>query len=97
MFDYDSFPSSHMIDGLKLYFEEKIAPGSFMTAVLSNDLKEACARADFYNQDKLYDIVRWLYNEAPSTSWGSPEKVNKWLQGRSKIVEEKTLTGGKNG
>ena len=73
MFNYDLFPNQHMVDGLRLYFERGIEPGSFMTAVLCNDLKEACGRADHINRHLIFQIVAWLYNEAPYASWGSEE------------------------
>lgn len=68
----------HMRDGMKLYLERGIEPGSFLEAVLSNDLRAACECADHINQRRLFDIVSWLYNEAPAGSWGSPENFNHW-------------------
>lgn len=70
----------HIRDGLENYIEHHRAVGHFLTAVLSNDLLEACARADQTNRYRLFDIVDWLYNEAPSVCWGSPEKVGAWLK-----------------
>lgn len=46
--------------------------GSFLTAVLSNDLKEAIGRADDTNLVALPHIVAYLYNEIPAALWGSP-------------------------
>lgn len=54
-------------------------PGSFLTAVLSNDLLEACRRADERNRVALYWIVGWLHDNAPALSWGSAETVSNWL------------------
>lgn len=64
-------------------------PGDFLHAVLSNDLKESFARADEYNRDNLFSIVRYLYNEVPGLAWGSPEKVKLWLMhsGRKGLSE----------
>jgi len=56
-----------------------VPPGSFLQAVLSNDLVEACNRADHQNQRALYDYVYVLYNAMPSAAWGSPEKVRAWI------------------
>lgn len=78
MFDYSLLPQ-HIRDAMQRYIEDRIQPGGFLTAVLSNDLAEAFARADHINRMRLHDIVRFLYNEAPSTCWGSPEKVKSWL------------------
>lgn len=70
----------HMRDGVKRYFDHGIPPGSFMTAVLSNDLREALGRADDINRERLFDIVSFLYTDAPAACWGSPEKVSAWIE-----------------
>lgn len=53
-------------------------PGGFLTAVLSNDLKEAVARGDEGAIENLPHIVAYLYNDVPSGAWGSPENVRTW-------------------
>jgi hypothetical protein len=50
-----------------------------MRAVLENNLVEAFGRADETNAARMRDWATWLFNEAPSTCWGSPEKVQAWL------------------
>lgn len=72
----------HIRGGVESYIEHHRAVGHFLTAVLSNDLREACARADQINRYRLFDIVDWLYNEAPRACWGSPESVDAWLEKR---------------
>lgn len=67
------------IDSLKLYQDHKIPTGSFLEAVLSNDLMGAMRRADEYSKMNLYNIVYYIYNEMPSNCWGSGEIVSKWL------------------
>ena len=79
--DYSDLPE-HMQDGMRLYIESRIEPGSFMISVLSNDLRGACERADNINRHRLFDIVSWLYNHAPSRCWGSREAVAAWLGGK---------------
>jgi len=69
----------HMMDGLTRYIEHGIAPGGFLTAVLENNLREACARADDINIRNLPAYIAYLYNDAPSACWGSPEKVDAWV------------------
>jgi len=66
--------------GLILYLTHGIPPGSFMMAVLGNDLREACRRADLTNKYRLFDIVNFLYNCAPVSSWGSEENVMGWIK-----------------
>jgi hypothetical protein len=75
---------SHMHDAIVRYFENGIPPGSFYSAVLTNDLREAVAFADHINQEHLVNHVRWLYNYAPSGSWGSRHAYMNWLSYFSK-------------
>ena len=96
----DGLLPPHDVHGMKLYMENGVEPGSFLYAVLCNNLRAACMAADSINIKHLAEIVTWLYNEAPATSWGSPEVVSRWIDaggtngtyksGRVKIV-------GKNG
>ena len=71
----------YIIETLKSYVEDRCPTGGFLHAVLSNDLTEACARADMRNQARLPEIVTYIYNNLPMICWGSPEKVEKWLAG----------------
>lgn len=52
--------------------------GDFLHAVLTNNLRGACERADDENIVNLPAYIAYLYNEAPSPCWGSPEKVKAW-------------------
>jgi len=70
---------------------ERVHLGSFLTAVLSNNLTQACGRADDSNLRALPDIVRYCYNELPSDCWGSPEKVEAW---RAKTLAALPETAG---
>lgn len=71
-----------MRSSIDLYVNHYISPGHFLTAVLSNDLKEACARADDENMQNLPAYVAFFYNHAPSNCWGSRENVKLWLSKR---------------
>ena len=73
-------------DGLTHYLKHHIPVGDFLTAVLENDLREACGRADDENMWLIPVIVAYLYNEAPSNSWGSRTNVEAWLATR--VIEE---------
>ena len=64
--------------GLVRWIVKGIPTGSFLAAVLCNDLKNACARIDDENRPFLPDVVKWLYNYAPAYCWGSPETVAAW-------------------
>ena len=74
---YDKAPN--LADGLERYIEHGVPPGHFLTKVLENDLLGACERADSTNRRILFEFVFWLVNYAPSECWGSPEKVDAWL------------------
>ena len=76
--NYSSLPF-HMQDAMRLYIESGIQPGSFLTAVLSNDLMGALGRADDINLHALPLYGRFLYNDAPCWCFGSPEKVAAWI------------------
>jgi len=70
---------TRMNGGLKRYVLEGVRPGDFLQAVISNDLKEACGRADEENMRNLPAYAAFLYNHFPVGSWGSPEAMEKWI------------------
>jgi hypothetical protein len=69
---------SFMVSKLRAWVDHAEPIGGFLRAVLENNLKEACGRADSSNLANLPAFVSWLYNEAPSDCWGSPAKVAAW-------------------
>lgn len=78
MSSYSNIPES-TINTIENYVRHGLEPGSFITAVLENNLVEAIGRADSYNLVVIRDIVRYVYNEIPSESWGSRDAVVNWL------------------
>ena len=64
---------------LDRYVNDKIPTGSFLEAVLSNNLVEAVGRADSNNIQRIPEIVKYIYNNLPSNCWGDSETVTKWL------------------
>ena len=62
----------HMIEGLVQYVMVGRPVGHFLRAVLSNDLKEACNRADEKNKTQLHAYIFFLFNYTPIGCWGSP-------------------------
>lgn len=67
--------------GLENYVTHKLMPGSFLMAVLSNNLFDAVNKADNEHQKQLVNIVKFLYNRVPSNCWGTREMVLDYLQG----------------
>lgn len=64
--------------GLVKYFVWGCYPGAFLTAVLTNNLKETFAQADENSARGLRAIMTWLFSFAPSLAHGSKEKLNTW-------------------
>lgn len=69
-------------DALNRYVHDKIETGSFLRAVLENDLFSAAGRADHINRYRLFEICSYIYNELPAGCFGSPEKVKRWLESK---------------
>ena len=72
-------PASLMVS-LERYVKEHCSTSGFLRAVLENDLREACFKADDFNAPNIIDIVRWCHNTLPNHCWGSKEKVKEWLK-----------------
>jgi len=68
-------------EGLMRYLVHRIPTGSFLLAVLTNDLSEAVARGDEASLAGLVNIVRFLVNDVTYMAWGSPVVVRAWLEG----------------
>lgn len=75
---YDLAPN--LADNLERYIEHGVPTGSFLRALLENNLRESCWRADKANRLLLWEYVCWLHHYAPQDCWGSPEKVKAWLR-----------------
>jgi len=73
---------SHTKDGIDRYVKDHCSTGSFLYAVLTNDLFGAIQTADEYNRDNLPDICEYIYTQTPVDCWGSVDKVNAWLLAR---------------
>lgn len=70
----------HDHDGIAEYIIHGRPTGGFLRAFLSNDLKEALARADERNRYAFFQIANFLWNEAPAVCWGSPERYEGWIE-----------------
>jgi len=72
--------SGRVKESLELYVTKGIMPGSFLRAVLENDLFGALSRADSYNRATIFQITKYIYYELPREAWGSREKVKAYLE-----------------
>lgn len=80
MYDYAKYDiPEYMWAGFDNYFKNKYRPGSFLYAVLTNDLYTAATLSDAVNINLIKNYVLFLLNEAPHTQYGSIEIVEKWL------------------
>lgn len=77
---------NYMVGGIMRWVEEGIPPGDFLMAVIENDLKEACGRADDTNRQLLWNYCNFFYNYAPSQCWGSPEKAKAWMDRQREVA-----------
>ena len=81
----------YMHDGIIEYYSLGRPPGSFLSAVINNDLREACAHADDTNIDRLKHYIMWFYNHAPSGTWGYKYAVRDYA---NKMQEERNAESG---
>lgn len=84
-FYYPDFPKTcpetlppHIYEAFGRYLEG-VSTGSFLQALLENDLREAMFRADAQSLLCLRDIVVFVHNCMPSACWGSRIAVSDWL------------------
>ena len=68
----------HLHEGLTEYIVTGRPTGHFLYAVLTNDLADACNRADDVNRYRLFDVVYFLTNYAPGGCWRSAANVDAW-------------------
>lgn len=69
-----------LLEGLQRYIDQRVETGSFLRAVLSNDLTDAVRRADPDSFAALPLLLDWLRDNAPAACWGSPGRVQSWLR-----------------
>lgn len=72
-------------EGIDNFVRYGVPTGSFLQAVLENNLMEAFGRADDDNRADMFEIVGYVYNEVPNSAWGNPAKVKAWIE--KKLVE----------
>ncbi len=70
---------------LTRYLFDQIPPGHFMTAVLSNDLKETFGRGDAGSIANLRSILTFLHSHFPANVWGTEDRVDSYLRTITKM------------
>lgn len=66
-------------EALKNYFAHHLAPGGFLTCVLTNDLSGAYARGDEEAIGQLGNIMVFLRCDVPAISWGTDDRFFEWI------------------
>lgn len=78
----DEYVPEHIRDAIRLYIDRGIPPGSFVEAVICNNLKDTFGKADIENRHHIRTIVAWFYWNAPAGCWGSVERYKDWIADR---------------
>jgi hypothetical protein len=78
----------HMRQAAIAWVKDGVPPGSFLTAVLSNNFVEAFMHADGTNLKHMVEWAEWLYNEIPSQCWGSRDRMDFWIRKKAFEREE---------
>jgi len=66
----------HIRKSIDRFVEYGVPVGSFLWAILTNDLFGAIQRADEISLSHLHEICAYVYNAVPSSCWGTDEKVH---------------------
>ncbi len=77
---------SRFAGGLARYVLHRIPTGSFLRAILMNDLTEAVGRADDQAAPYIVDLTRVIYNYVPTLA--RRDGVTPWLNGRGEKESE---------
>lgn len=77
----------HILPGIARYLSRGIIPGSFLEAMLTNDLRGVMQTADDINAKHLPAIWSFLYNNIPSSAWGSRDNLLKWSEERQALAD----------
>lgn len=85
--EYGVWTGSASWNTLVQHVEEGQPCGGFMTALLSNDLKEAFGRADLENTAAMKGWVMVMVNLMPIGSHGSHDHVVSWRAGLAALRE----------
>lgn len=84
----------YTLDALQRYYDHGITPGSFLSAVLCNDLMGAMSTADEYNKEALTDICTLIHWEFPTTCYGNEAQVLAYMS--QKLAEREKAYAEEN-
>ena len=70
----------YKVSALENYVYHHLAPGSFLTAVLTGEPKDVCLEyADVWNTKTIDDILRFVNEQLPPGVHGSPQAYIDWV------------------
>lgn len=69
----------HLREGLARYVIRGILPGSFLQAVITNDLRMSIRCGDEDSIAGIGAVVTFLWNSTPAQCFGDRNKMNNWL------------------
>lgn len=67
------------VESLAAYASTRRRTGGFLEAMLEGNLYKAAQNADVHNQQRMFHIARHIIDTLPAESYGTPEKVKKWI------------------
>lgn len=76
---YEKLPE-HFREPVRLYVEQGVRPGDMITAILNNNLLDACCWIQPELLPQIKELVLWFHWEVPALSWGSPIRVWLWTE-----------------
>ena len=79
----------HLAASLTRYAREGVRPGGFLQACLADSLMEAVGQADDVNVHLIPVISAYIYNELPSSCWGSRDIIDAYC--RNSELRQKAL------
>lgn len=68
-----------MMEGIQCYIQKQCRPGTFLQAIIENDLKTAVVMADHINIRIIPAYVNYFYNNAPKDCWGHKGVIEEWF------------------
>jgi len=79
--DYDQLPK-YMLPAVYQYVVDGRPPGTFLEAVITNNLRHALTCADDRNLKVLPVWVRFFYNCVPAACVGDAHDMTNWMRER---------------
>ena len=79
--EYAAIPEGMQLALLR-YARDRVKPGGFVEALVSNEFRNAVGRADQGNAQFIGLYVLWLLNEAPAECHGSFGNYSAWIAGK---------------